>query len=101
MKLSTILKWVTGGCEALLAIPFIGGLFVVGSGWNALLFMFVAHLITLIFAVRDNRTYAGSVLGMITSALAWIPVLGWILHSVTAIFLLIDAGRATSLDKKA
>ncbi|MBA2176430.1 hypothetical protein H0266_16145 [Halobacillus locisalis] len=101
MKLSTLLKWITGVCEALLAIPLAGGLFVLSGGWGALLFMFVAHLITLIVAINDNRTYGGNILGMITSAVAVIPIVGWIMHTVTAIVLLIDAGRSTRKDKTA
>lgn len=101
MKFSTILKWLTGGCEAFLAIPLAGGLFIFSSGWSALLFMFVFHLITLVVSVKDKRTYVGSVLGMITSAIGAIPVVGWIMHTITAIILLIDAGRSTRLEKKA
>ncbi|RWZ58144.1 hypothetical protein EQV77_10205 [Halobacillus fulvus] len=99
MKLSTLLKWITGGGEAFLAIPIAGGLFILSSGWQALLFMFVAHLITLIVSIRDNRSYVGSVLGLITSAIGAIPIVGWIMHTVTAIVLLIDAGRDTKADK--
>ncbi|MGP4060787.1 hypothetical protein [Halobacillus litoralis] len=101
MKFSTILKWLTGGCEAFLAIPLAGGLFIFSSGWSALLFMFVFHLITLVVSVKDKRTYVGSVLGMITSAIGAIPVVGWIMHTITAIILLIDAGRSTRVEKKA
>lgn len=100
MKISTILKWLTGGCEAFLAIPIAGGLFIFSSGWSALLFMFIFHLITLILSIKDKRTYAGSVLGLITSAIGAIPIIGWIMHTITAIILLIDAGRATKLDQK-
>lgn len=101
MKLSTIMKWVTGGCEALLAIPLIGGIFVLSSGWSVLIFMLVIHLITLLLSIRENRTYAGSILGLITSVLATIPIVGWILHTATAIVLLIDAGRSSRQDKNA
>ncbi|ELK48920.1 hypothetical protein QRD89_04115 [Halobacillus sp. ACCC02827] len=101
MKLSTILKWVTGVCEALLAIPIAGGLFIVSSGWAPLMTMFILHLITLVIAVKDNRAYVGSVFGLVTNVLGWIPVIGWILHTITAVILLIDAGRSTALDKKA
>ncbi|MCA0971941.1 hypothetical protein LCM20_15145 [Halobacillus litoralis] len=101
MKLSTILKWITGICEALLAIPVAGGLFVLSSGWGPLLFMFIIHAITLVLSIRDNRSFAGSILGLITSVIAVIPILGWIMHTVTAIVLLIDGGRSTRLDKTA
>ncbi|MBX0359245.1 hypothetical protein [Halobacillus sp. Nhm2S1] len=100
MKLSTLLKWLTGGCEAFLAIPIAGGAFIFSNAWLPLLFMFVFHLITLVVSAKDKRSYVGSILGMITSAIGAIPFIGWVMHTVTAIVLLIDAGRATSLDNK-
>ncbi|MYL71533.1 hypothetical protein GLW00_11750 [Halobacillus litoralis] len=100
MKLSTLLKWLTGGCEAFLAIPIAGGAFIFSNAWMPLLFMFVFHLITLVVAARDKRSYAGNILGMITSAIGAIPFIGWVMHTVTAIVLLIEAGRSTSLDNK-
>ncbi|MBH0231229.1 hypothetical protein LCL89_08815 [Halobacillus yeomjeoni] len=99
MKLSTWLKWFTGGCEALLAIPLAGGLFVLSTGWQVLIFMFLFHLVTLIFSVKESRSFAGSILGLITSVVGAIPFLGWIMHMVTAIVLLVDAGLATKTDK--
>lgn len=100
MKLSTLLKWLTGGSEAFLAIPIAGGAFIFSNAWLPLLFMFVFHLITLVVSARDKRSYTGSILGMITSAIGAIPFIGWVMHTVTAIVLLIDAGRSTSLDNK-
>lgn len=101
MKLSTWLKWITGGCEALLAIPLAGGFFVLSTGWSVLIFMFLFHLIALIFSARESRSFAGSILGLITSAIGAIPIIGWIMHMVTAIVLLVDAGLATKSDKEA
>ncbi|SEA17914.1 hypothetical protein SAMN05421743_103103 [Thalassobacillus cyri] len=89
--ISTTLKWVTGILEGLLAIPIAGGLFILGSGWQPLMFMFVLHLITLIFSVKDSRFSAGSVLGLITSVVGIIPGIGWLMHTITAIVLVIDA----------
>ncbi|GEN53552.1 hypothetical protein [Halobacillus faecis] len=100
MKLSTLLKWLTGGCEAFLAIPIAGGAFIFSNAWLPLLFMFVFHLITLVVSAKDKRPYVGSILGMITSAIGAIPFIGWVMHTVTAIVLLINAGRSTSLDNK-
>ncbi|CDQ20478.1 hypothetical protein SAMN05192559_105260 [Halobacillus karajensis] len=101
MKISTLLKWVTGGCEAFLAIPIAGGAFIFSNAWFPLLFMFIFHLITLVVSAKEKRSYAGSILGMITSAIGAIPIIGWIMHTITAIVLLIDAGRSTRLDNKA
>ncbi len=95
MSISTILKWLTGIAEALLAIPFAGGAFVVSTAWTALLVMFIFHLVTLIISIRESRFSSGSVLGLITSIVGAIPILGWIMHTITAIVLLIDGAIST------
>ncbi|MFB4167157.1 hypothetical protein [Virgibacillus sp. JSM 102003] len=92
MSLSRIMKWVTGGCEAFLGIPIIGGAFVLSSGWGALFVMFILHLVTLLIAHNEKGSKAGSIIGMVTSAVGVIPVIGMIMHIITAIVLLIDAG---------
>lgn len=91
MSLSRIMKWVTGGCEAFLGIPFIGGAFILSSGWGALFVMFILHLVTLLIAYNQKEGKAGSIIGMVTSAVGVIPILGMIMHIITAIVLLIDA----------
>ncbi|MFZ0368499.1 MAG: hypothetical protein WAM07_02735 [Halobacillus sp.] len=101
MKPSTLLKWITGACEAFLAIPIAGGAFVLGNGWAPLLFMFIFHIITLIVSIRENRFFVGSILGLVTSAIGVIPFIGWIMHTTTAIVLLIDAGISSGTDKRA
>ncbi|PBB04621.1 hypothetical protein [Salimicrobium humidisoli] len=95
MSATTLLKWITGMCEAFLAIPVIGGTFILSGGWQPLLFMFVFHVIVLIVSVKQNEFSSGSVAGMVANALGIIPVVGWILHTITAIILIIDAGKST------
>ncbi|MGM7702979.1 hypothetical protein ACSVDE_14710 [Pseudalkalibacillus sp. Hm43] len=94
MKTYKILQWITGGCEALLAIPVLGGAFVIGNGYVPLFVMLGLHILTLIYASKEASIgfqRAGSILGIITSAIAWIPFIGWFMHSLTAIVLLISA----------
>ncbi|HSJ39311.1 MAG TPA: hypothetical protein VK945_13975 [Planococcus sp. (in: firmicutes)] len=91
MKTSVALLWITGLAQAFLAIPLIGGSFVISTGYSALGVMFVLHAITLFFCFREYSPKAGSILGLITSTLAWIPLIGWALHLLTAIVLLISA----------
>ncbi|ARI78387.1 hypothetical protein [Halobacillus mangrovi] len=99
MKISTWLKWITGICEAFLAIPIAGGAFILSTGWQALILMFIFHLVALVFSVKENRSFAGSVLGLITNAIGALPFVGWIMHTITAIVLLVDAGVSTRTDK--
>lgn len=91
MKVSVALMWIAGLAEAFLAIPFIGGGFVVSTGYTALGVMFVLHAITLFFCFREFSPKAGPILGIITSLLAWIPLIGWVLHLLTAAVLIISA----------
>jgi hypothetical protein len=99
LKISTILKWITGGLEAFWAIPIIGGTVIVSLAWTPLAIMLVLHIITLIFSINEKRKIHGSVLGIITSAVGWIPILGWIMHIITAVFLMIDAYQTNNRDK--
>lgn len=94
MKTSAALLWIAGIAEAFLAIPFIGGGFVISTGYSALGVMFVLHAITLFFCFREFSPKSGPILGLITSLLAWIPLIGWALHLLTAIVLFINASVA-------
>lgn len=91
MKISVALLWITGLAEAFLAIPFIGGGFVLSTGYTALGVMFVLHVITLFFCFREYSPKSGSILGIITSLMSWIPLIGWVLHLISAIVLLFTA----------
>ncbi|WLD93023.1 hypothetical protein [Alkalihalobacillus sp. AL-G] len=99
MKTYKVLQWITGICEGLLAIPIIGGGFVVANLYVPLFVMLGLHIITLVYAKKEARISfqgAGSILGIITSCIAWIPFLGWFMHTITAIVLLVSAARKDS-----
>ncbi|MDQ0297922.1 putative membrane protein [Salibacterium salarium] len=91
MKLSALAKFISGGYEALLAIPLIGGSIVLFSGYSALGIALTLHIITFIIAYVYRTAKTPSVFGIITSLIAGIPVIGWLLHTITAILLLVSA----------
>lgn len=91
MRTAVALLWLTGILEALLGIPFFGGAYVLSTGWAALGVMFVLHAITLFFCVRERAPKVGPILGLITSLIAVIPIVGMIMHWVTAIVLIMSA----------
>jgi hypothetical protein len=93
MSTSRILKWITGGLEAFLGIPILGGLIVFGFLYTPLLVMLVLHIITLVFTIIENGDKAPSILGIVTSCIAWIPIVGMIMHIITAILLMVSASR--------
>ncbi|MGM0943308.1 MAG: hypothetical protein ACQEWU_20505 [Bacillota bacterium] len=89
MSLSRIMKWVTGIFEALLGFPILGGLYIVSNFWTPLFVMLILHTITLFLSKRDGAATAGSILGIITSCIGWIPIVGMVMHIITAIVLII------------
>ncbi|WP_322907631.1 hypothetical protein [Paenibacillus campi] len=90
-----VLKWLTFALEALMAIPLIGGTFVISYGYVPLFVAFVLHLIALVLAVRARRSPFGNALGIVTSAIAWIPLIGWVMHTITALVLLVESIAVT------
>lgn len=95
-NVSTLLKWVSGGLEALLGIPILGGTIVIGLVWTPLFIMLALHIVTLIFSIKENRKRHGSILGIVTSVVGFIPFVGMIMHIITAILLLIDAAKSNN-----
>src|SRR5699024_2911266 len=91
MSPSKILKWITGGAEAFLGIPFIGGIFIISQEWTPLLVMLILHIKRILVTYKDCGATGGSILGIITSCVAWIPFVGMVMHIITAIVLFITA----------
>lgn len=93
LSTSRILKWVTGGLEVILGIPVLGGALILSLAWTPLFVMAILHILTLILSVKDNGNKHGSILGIITSVIGWIPFVGMVLHIITAILLMVDAAK--------
>ena len=93
MSISRIFKWITGIFEALLGIPILGGLYILSNAWTPLFVMLILHIITLILAKKDDGSGFGSVFGIITSIFGWIPIVGMIMHIITALVLILSASR--------
>ena len=90
---SIILKWVTGGLEALLGIPVLGGTIIISLLWTPLILMLILHIVGLVISVKANAKKVGHILGIVTSCLGFIPFVGMVLHILSAIFLLIEAAK--------
>jgi hypothetical protein len=87
------LKWVSGGIEAVLGIPFLGGSIVLGFGWTPLLLMLVFHIVVLVLSKKVGVKATGNIIGIVTSVIGWIPFVGMIMHILSAVFILRDAAR--------
>ncbi|MBV7506654.1 hypothetical protein KW850_15425 [Bacillus sp. sid0103] len=97
MSTSRILKWVSGGLEALLGIPVLGGSIVLSLVWTPLAIMLILHIVTLVITKKEGSgSITGSVLGIITSCIGWIPFVGMVMHIISAIILMVDAAKAES-----
>jgi hypothetical protein len=55
--------------------------------------MLVLHIVTLVISVNEKSGKTGSIVGIITSCIAWIPFVGMIMHLISALLLLIDAAK--------
>lgn len=73
-----------------MAIPFIGGAFVVSFGWAPLGIAFLLHAAAIVILLRERGPFIGNIIGVVTSVVALIPFVGWIMHAITAIVLLIE-----------
>lgn len=90
MKLSTWSKGISGCYEAFLAIPILGGAMILGSGWQLLFIAFFIHLVTLVVSISKNTSFVPSIFGIVASIAGIIPFVGWFLHTVTAILLIVS-----------
>ncbi|NMG58154.1 hypothetical protein E1H12_06355 [Geitlerinema sp. P-1104] len=93
-----ILKWITGGMEAALGIPILGGTIIVSLFWTPLVVTLVLHIVAVVLSKEEHRPITGNVLGIVTSCIGWIPIVGMIMHIITAIFILVEAGSNKILD---
>ena len=98
--ISMILKIIAGAMEGFLGIPLIGGIFILSHLWMPLLFMLAVHIITLVISHFEGRSSPGSILGIITSVIGWIPFVGMVMHLLSAIVLLFDGILSLSRVRK-
>jgi len=84
------LKLIAAIVETILALPFIGGLIVIGTAWLTLVIVLALHIAILAVASQNKAKKVAPIMGIITNVLAWIPVVGWLLHLVTAILYWVD-----------
>ncbi|MEK4220557.1 MULTISPECIES: hypothetical protein [Bacillus] len=90
---SRVLKWVAGGLEAFWGMPIIGGMIIVSMFWIPLVIMLALHIVSLIIAYKADKKIVGHILGIITSAVGWIPIVGMVMHIITAVFLMLEAAK--------
>jgi hypothetical protein len=92
-EMINILKWVSGGIEALLGIPVLGGSIIISMAWTPLFIMLAFHIIIVIFSNKAGVKAYGNVLGIVTNIVGFIPVVGMIMHLLSAVFILVNAAQ--------
>lgn len=90
---SNPLFYVIAVFEGIMAIPLAGALFVILNGYTPLTIALILHIVALILSVKDGRSKAPSILGMVTSIIAVIPIVGMLMHGITAIVYIVSAIR--------
>jgi hypothetical protein len=73
--------------ELLLAIPVLGGSIVIGTAYIILGVTLIIHIVALVLAPKGFKF--APVFGIITSLLAWVPFLGWVLHVVAFVLYIV------------
>ncbi|USG67444.1 hypothetical protein NDK47_09270 [Brevibacillus ruminantium] len=99
MSTARILKWISGSLEILLGIPVLGATIILGLYWFPLFVMLVLHIATLMVSAKQGTTKYGSILGIVTSLVAWIPFVGMIMHIITGVLLMVDASKNDGKDR--
>jgi hypothetical protein len=91
MKLYQKMQLAGAIYETILAIPIVGAMIIMGWYWIPLLVAVIYHSVTLVYTMKEGGNKVGPILGIITGVIGVVPLLGWSMHVVTAIFLYLGA----------
>jgi hypothetical protein len=91
MKLYQKMQLVGAVYETILAIPIVGGMIIMGWYWIPLVLAVIYHSITLVYTMKEGGNKVGPILGIITGVIGVVPLLGWSMHVITALFLYVGA----------
>ena len=82
--------------EFILAIPILGGTIILAYVYTPLILAFIIHTIALVLRKsNESKSIAAPILGIVTSVLGFIPVLGWGLHLAAFIVYLVDISKGS------
>lgn len=85
------LKLAMAIVETLFAIPVLGAMIIMGLFYIPLLIALAGHIITLVITSKAGGKKRGPIMGIIASTVGIIPIVGMILHILTAVFCYIEA----------
>ena len=96
-------------CEFFYGIPFLGGSFILGFGWQPLLINAFLYLILAIILLVDNQNEIKPmsiipIIGFVGSFIAFIPIVGmfvhWVLFFLLVFFIFIVLSAPTYIRNK-
>ncbi|PTK56492.1 hypothetical protein BUZ33_05125 [Staphylococcus haemolyticus] len=96
-------------CEFFYGIPFLGGSFILGFGWQPLLINAFLYLILAIILLVDNQNAIKPmsiipIIGIVGSFVAFIPIVGmfvhWVLFFLLVFFIFIVMSAPTYVRNK-
>ena len=96
-------------CEFFYGVPFLGGSFILGFGWQPLLINAFLYLILAIILLVDNQNAIKPmsiipVIGFVGSFIAFIPIVGmfvhWVLFFLLVFFIFIVLSAPTYIRNK-
>lgn len=96
-------------CEFFYGIPFLGGSFILGFGWQPLLINAFLYLILAIIFLVDNQNAIKPmsiipIIGIVGSFVAFIPIVGmfvhWVLFFLLVFFIFIVLSAPTYIRNK-
>lgn len=96
-------------CEFFYGIPFLGGSFILGFGWQPLLINAFLYLILAVILLVDNQNAIKPmsiipVIGFVGSFIAFIPIVGmfvhWVLFFLLVFFIFIVLSAPTYIRNK-
>lgn len=101
-KLNKYYKIFMALFELLLAVPFLGATIVISTGWSILGLLMFLHILGILFSVMTNQRKSGHFIGIIANFVAFIPLVGMAVHTITGCILLIQGmtTKTQNVDKE-
>lgn len=93
------LKLITGGIEAVLAIPIVGLVITWASFFIIPFLLMSTHIVTLVLAYKHGERMEGSFIGVVAAGLGTVPILSFLTHGTAAVFLINSASDKDLIDK--
>lgn len=84
-EISKNLMLASAIAETVLAVPLIGAIIVVGTGWTVLIATLILNIFSIYYANQEDNAIAPGILGVVAAMLGWIPFVAIVLHAVAAV----------------